>query len=142
MERAEGGLKPLTVKSLLMAYGITDPGEIDAFLSLARDEAPGDHRRELGLLLGTVLMRAAGQDWYEQGDIWTQVAAHRVTGHHPTRAIVRQRRPCTGSSPRPPTAATALCDPRPPGPPPSGKPAGISRTWHSRAASPGACAPS
>ena len=24
MERAEGGLKPLTVKSLLMAYGITD----------------------------------------------------------------------------------------------------------------------
>jgi helix-turn-helix protein len=58
MERAEGGLKPLTVKSLLMAYGITDPGEIDAFLSLSRDEAPGDHRRELGLLLGTVLMRA------------------------------------------------------------------------------------
>ena len=37
MERAEGGLKPLTVKSLLMAYGITDPGEIDAFLALARD---------------------------------------------------------------------------------------------------------
>src|SRR5580704_10303141 len=36
MERAEGGLKPLTVKSLLMAYGITDPGEIDAFLALAR----------------------------------------------------------------------------------------------------------
>jgi Domain of unknown function (DUF5753)/Helix-turn-helix domain len=37
MERAEGGLKPLTVKSLLQAYGITDPGEIDAFLGLARD---------------------------------------------------------------------------------------------------------
>ena len=37
MERAEGGLKPLTVKSLLMAYGVTDPGEIDAFLSLSRD---------------------------------------------------------------------------------------------------------
>src|SRR5580704_2196925 len=36
MERAEGGLKPLTVKSLLMAYGITDPAEIDAFLTLAR----------------------------------------------------------------------------------------------------------
>jgi transcriptional regulator with XRE-family HTH domain len=29
MERAEGGLKPLTVKSLLMAYGITDVREID-----------------------------------------------------------------------------------------------------------------
>jgi transcriptional regulator with XRE-family HTH domain len=36
MERAEGGLKPLTVKSLLMAYGITDIREIDAFLDLAR----------------------------------------------------------------------------------------------------------
>ena len=37
MERAEGGLKPLTVKGLLMAYGITEPREIDAFLALARD---------------------------------------------------------------------------------------------------------
>src|SRR5579863_6090538 len=42
MERAEGGLKPLTVKSLLMTYGITDVREIDAFLSLARDASkPG-----------------------------------------------------------------------------------------------------
>jgi Domain of unknown function (DUF5753)/Helix-turn-helix domain len=42
MERAEGGFKPLTVKSLLMAYGITDVREIDTFLSLARDASkPG-----------------------------------------------------------------------------------------------------
>ena len=42
MERAEGGLKPLTVKSLLQAYGVTDPGEINAFLGLARDASkPG-----------------------------------------------------------------------------------------------------
>jgi transcriptional regulator with XRE-family HTH domain len=42
MERAEGGLKPLTVKSLLMAYGITDVREIDTFLGLARDASkPG-----------------------------------------------------------------------------------------------------
>ena len=41
MERAEGGLKPLTVESLLMAYGITDPGEIDAF----RRRRSGLHRR-------------------------------------------------------------------------------------------------
>ncbi|MGH4001923.1 MAG: thiopeptide-type bacteriocin biosynthesis protein, partial [Pseudonocardiaceae bacterium] len=46
-------------------------------------EARKDHRRELGLLLGSVLMRAAGQDWFEQGDIWAQVAAHRVANHHP-----------------------------------------------------------
>ncbi|MGH3808096.1 MAG: methyltransferase, FxLD system [Pseudonocardiaceae bacterium] len=42
-----------------------------------------DHRRELGLLLGTRLMRAAGQDWYEQGDIWARVAAHRADEHSP-----------------------------------------------------------
>jgi transcriptional regulator with XRE-family HTH domain len=42
MERAEGGLKPLTVKSLLLAYGVTDVREIDAFLALARDASkPG-----------------------------------------------------------------------------------------------------
>lgn len=42
MERGEGGLKPLTVKSLLMAYGITDVREIDTFLALARDASkPG-----------------------------------------------------------------------------------------------------
>jgi hypothetical protein len=37
MEAADGALKPLNVKSLLTAYGITDPAEIDAFLALARD---------------------------------------------------------------------------------------------------------
>jgi len=42
MERAEGGLKPLTVKGLLLAYGVTDAAEIDAFLSLARQASkPG-----------------------------------------------------------------------------------------------------
>ena len=42
MERAEGGMKPLTVKSLLLAYGITDVREIDAFLALTREAStPG-----------------------------------------------------------------------------------------------------
>jgi Domain of unknown function (DUF5753)/Helix-turn-helix domain len=42
MERAEGGLKPLTVKALLIAYGVTDVREIDSFLSLAREASkPG-----------------------------------------------------------------------------------------------------
>lgn len=31
-------------------------------------------RRELALLLFSVLLRAAGQDWYEQGDVWAKVA--------------------------------------------------------------------
>ncbi|MFG2091822.1 methyltransferase, FxLD system [Spirillospora sp. NPDC048824] len=33
--------------------------------------------RELGVLLCSVLMRAAGQDWYEQGDVWSRVARQR-----------------------------------------------------------------
>jgi hypothetical protein len=42
MERAEGGFKPLTVKSLLIAYGVTDPAEIESFLALCREAArPG-----------------------------------------------------------------------------------------------------
>jgi transcriptional regulator with XRE-family HTH domain len=42
MEKAEGALKPLNVKSLLVAYGITDPAEVDQFLALARDASkPG-----------------------------------------------------------------------------------------------------
>ncbi|MFA1550762.1 methyltransferase, FxLD system [Actinomadura chokoriensis] len=33
--------------------------------------------RELGVLLCSVLMRAAGQDWYEQGDVWRRVVWQR-----------------------------------------------------------------
>src|SRR5580692_5099600 len=70
MERAEGGLKPLTVKSLLMAYGITDPAEIDAFLTLARgaskpgwwhsydDVLPSWFRTAVGLEESASLIRA------------------------------------------------------------------------------------
>jgi thiopeptide-type bacteriocin biosynthesis protein len=58
-------------------------------------EQPQDHRRELGLLLCSLLMRSAGQDWYEQGDIWARVAARRATSHTPrpqpgaTAAVLR-----------------------------------------------------
>lgn len=37
----------------------------------------GRHRRELTILLCTVLLRSAGLDWYEQGDVWARVAGHR-----------------------------------------------------------------
>jgi transcriptional regulator with XRE-family HTH domain len=70
MERAEGGLKPLTVKSLLMAYGVTDVREIDTFLSLSRqaskpgwwhsfdDVLPSWFRVALGLEESASLIRA------------------------------------------------------------------------------------
>jgi thiopeptide-type bacteriocin biosynthesis protein len=43
------------------------------------------HRREISIMLCSILLRAAGQDWYEQGDIWARVAAHRKppAGHDP-----------------------------------------------------------
>ncbi|MGH3977691.1 MAG: thiopeptide-type bacteriocin biosynthesis protein [Pseudonocardiaceae bacterium] len=41
--------------------------------------SPGrrDQRRELSILLCTTLMRGAGQDWYEQADIWARLAENR-----------------------------------------------------------------
>ncbi|KAF3470055.1 methyltransferase, FxLD system [Streptomyces sp. Tu 3180] len=38
---------------------------------------PGLGRRELAVLLLSVAMRAAGLDWYEQGDVWARIAAER-----------------------------------------------------------------
>ena len=75
MERAEGGLKPLTVKSLLMAYGLTDVREIDAFLSLSRDASkpgwwhtytdvlPGWFRTFVGLEEAASLIRGYEPHW-------------------------------------------------------------------------------
>jgi hypothetical protein len=69
MERAEGGLKPLTVRSLLHAYGVTDPGEVKAFLALCRqasqqgwwhsydDVLPGWLRTFVGLEEAATLIR-------------------------------------------------------------------------------------
>jgi thiopeptide-type bacteriocin biosynthesis protein len=40
------------------------------------------HRREISIMLCSILLRAAGQDWYEQGDTWARVAAHRASAGH------------------------------------------------------------
>jgi protein-L-isoaspartate(D-aspartate) O-methyltransferase len=42
-------------------------------------------RRELPVILATRLLRAARQDWYEQGNCWEQMATHR-RGDHGTAA--------------------------------------------------------
>ncbi|HEX5402308.1 MAG TPA: thiopeptide-type bacteriocin biosynthesis protein [Pseudonocardiaceae bacterium] len=44
---------------------------------LTRPSGFGDHRREHTILLCSTLLRAAGQDWYEQGDVWARVAENR-----------------------------------------------------------------
>jgi thiopeptide-type bacteriocin biosynthesis protein len=38
----------------------------------------GEHRREISLMLCSLLMRSAGLDWYEQGDVWARVCTHRA----------------------------------------------------------------
>lgn len=75
MERAEGGLKPLTVKSLLTAYGVTDVGDVDAFVALARDASkpgwwhtytdvlPGWFRTFVGLEEAATLIRGYEPHW-------------------------------------------------------------------------------
>lgn len=42
------------------------------------DQGAGGHRREMSVMLCSILMRSAGLDWYEQGDVWARVAEHRV----------------------------------------------------------------
>jgi thiopeptide-type bacteriocin biosynthesis protein len=46
-------------------------------LSYLRDQPGGRHRRELSLMLCSIMMRAARQDQFEQGDVWARVADHR-----------------------------------------------------------------
>ena len=43
----------------------------------AAPPAPAIGRREVSILLCSTLTRSAGQDWYEQGDIWNRVTQHR-----------------------------------------------------------------
>ncbi|RBQ17224.1 methyltransferase [Spongiactinospora rosea] len=47
-------------------------------LALTRHRPAAAHRYELAILLCVALMRAAGLDWYEEGDVWARVAAHRT----------------------------------------------------------------
>lgn len=57
-----------------------DSQHILDYLRRTEPAAPPDPtlgRRELSILLCTTLLRSAGQDWYEQGDIWHRVARIR-----------------------------------------------------------------
>lgn len=47
------------------------------YLGLPTDSHVSVGRRELVMLLCSRLLRAAGQDWFEQGDVWARVAEHR-----------------------------------------------------------------
>ncbi|WP_206441068.1 methyltransferase, FxLD system [Streptomyces boncukensis] len=77
---------------------------------LAHARGGPDHRREIGLRLATRMMQAAGQDFYEQGDIWTAVAEHRAadtrTPSAPTLAGVQMLITAAEDSPGSPLTQT------------------------------------
>lgn len=50
-------------------------------------------RRETSVLLVSAMMRAAGLDWFEQGDVWAKVAALRPSTISPPRGRVAELAP-------------------------------------------------
>jgi thiopeptide-type bacteriocin biosynthesis protein len=73
---AFGGAEAMTVAHRLFHH---DSNQILHHLSQREtDGGQPNHRRELSLLLNCLLLRAAGLDWYEQGDVWARVAEHRA----------------------------------------------------------------
>ncbi|WP_433234829.1 methyltransferase, FxLD system [Actinomadura nitritigenes] len=72
--RAFGGGTAMEVAHQIFHH---DSRYILEYLARRRTGTHGLRARELGILLGTVMMRGANQDWYEQGDVWARVAHHR-----------------------------------------------------------------
>jgi len=59
-----------------------DSRHLLAYLAATVGEPDVRRRRELSILLGSTMLRAAGLDWYEQGDVWARVADHRDPPDH------------------------------------------------------------
>jgi thiopeptide-type bacteriocin biosynthesis protein len=75
---AFGGADAITIAHRLFH---ADSHNILSYLTRPAPASRDSHiigRRELSILLCSALLHGAGQDWYEQGDIW-----HRVTEHRP-----------------------------------------------------------
>ena len=102
MERAEGGLKALTVKSLLMAYGVTDVREINAFLALARDASKPGWWHRYDDVLPSWSRFAVGLE--ESADLIRAYEPHVVSGLLQTRGYIRAI--IAASSPSAPAADT------------------------------------
>lgn len=71
---AFGGVEAMAVAHRLFHR---DSRSLLAYLQGSNEGADG-HRREMSVMLCSILMRSAGLDWYEQGDVWARVAEHRV----------------------------------------------------------------
>ena len=49
-----------------------------SYFALGASPATSPGRREISILLISLMLRAARLDWYEQGDVWARVAEHRI----------------------------------------------------------------
>lgn len=98
--RAEGSVRewaPVVYEPEVHAFGGPDGMRVAhqlfhhdsrSVLAYRRDTATAgqrDRRRELSLLLCTALLRASGQEWFEQGDVWARVLAARPVDEPPAR---------------------------------------------------------
>lgn len=73
---AFGGLEGMDVSHILFQH---DSRNLLDYLTRARQRGtPELGRRELAMLLISTLLRSAGLDWFEQGDVWARVAAERA----------------------------------------------------------------
>lgn len=106
---AFGGAEAMNIAHKLFA---ADSRHIANYLTAVTRCPEADRRRELALLLPVALMRAAGQEWFESGDIWAQVAALRgSTPVMPSRPDRTVRVVGCFLSIAPGTAALRLADP-------------------------------
>ncbi|SDD86964.1 thiopeptide-type bacteriocin biosynthesis protein [Glycomyces harbinensis] len=76
---AFGGLQAMDIAHRLFNH---DSGFVGEYLTHQHLTHGTDRRRELSLLLCTAMTRAAGQEWYEHGDIWARLANIRGTDPH------------------------------------------------------------
>lgn len=83
--RAFGGSAAMTMAHTLFHQ---DSQHILSYLSRTNITDPVRvGRAELTVLLYSQLFRAAGQDWYEQGDIWERVARNRPVKEPPSNDV-------------------------------------------------------
>ncbi|KAB2344843.1 thiopeptide-type bacteriocin biosynthesis protein [Actinomadura rudentiformis] len=73
-QRAFGGAEAMAITHHMFS---ADTRHLIAYLSRVHRGDRADQRQELLILLVTELLRAAGLDWYEQGDVWARLADHR-----------------------------------------------------------------
>ncbi|MGC4856431.1 thiopeptide-type bacteriocin biosynthesis protein [Micromonospora sp. DT4] len=77
--RAFGGAQAMAVAHRLWHV---DSAHVLGYLAATAPDPAARRRRELAVLLASSMLRAAGLDWYEQGDVWARVAHHRTPPNH------------------------------------------------------------